>query len=370
MSTRESRRMRLLEISRGAQKLTQMVCSLFKARNFDGLVKDASSVTASAKKKLELETGRRINRGVARSRRLGAEEGEQFGSCSWRSCIHEEEVKKVIRESLLLNSYDDEKASSSRSLGSYLRSDEFSSSYREAEEAIRIKNSRPPQSKTATPNLIARLMGLEELPAREPAANSHETKPKRCDNAPERVTLRSIIEREKVSDALANGHRDKRLETDREAEFCSRAMEVTTTWRGGEEKEGLKAPMRILLMLEDEERLKEVGILKKKKEDKVELPSRMSRMHVSADCKQKLKMVDGRQSSDILSTHHRSRKVSAAPLPQAMTSAAISAEPPRRPAATASAMRSMESERSLAVNNSTNPAKKTTGVTRAQKVVE
>ncbi|KAG6517678.1 uncharacterized protein LOC122056015 [Zingiber officinale] len=317
MSTRKSSRMQLSEISQGAKRLTQMVCSLFKARNFvgrskrirDGLVKDASR----AKGKLETE------------RRLGVEDGEQFGSRSWRSCCHEEEVKKVIRESLLLSSCDDEKAYSSRSLGSYLMSDEFSSSYREAEEVLRIKNSRRPQSKAASPNLIARLMGLEELPATEPAADSAETKPKRCGNAPERVTLRSIIEREKAENHDGSGFSDS---------------------LGNELQESLK-DMTQLLEFEDEERPKEVAILKK--------PSRMSRMHVSADCKQKLKRVDGRLSSDILPTHHRSsRKVSAAPLPQAMRT-------------TATAKRGMESERSLAANSSTNPAKKTTGVTPAQK---
>lgn len=241
MSSTESGDMQLLEISRRARKLAQMINSLFRVQNFDGrnkripgglLLEDALSMTADAKEK-KLEMGRK----------LGAEEGEQFGSC-----CHEEEVKKVIRERLLLSSREDEKASSSRSLGSYIRSGEFGSSFRkeeEEEEAIKIKNlaknSRRPQGKNkmATPNLIARLMGLEELPAREAATAAAKIKPERespsvsRDGAPQRVTLLSIIEREKAAKHDGSGFSD--------AKFCAKAMQIPTWGPEEEEQEPLNS---------------------------------------------------------------------------------------------------------------------------------
>ncbi|KAG6498480.1 uncharacterized protein LOC121989818 [Zingiber officinale] len=258
MSSAESSDMQLLEISRRARKLAQMINSLFKVQNFDGrskrvpsgvLLEDSLSVTANAKEEEKVEVGRK----------LGAEEGEQFGSCSWRSCCHEEEeeVKKVIRESLLLSSREDDKASSSRSLRSYIRSGEFGSSFREEEEeeAIEIKNPeknlRRPQGKMATPNLTARLMGLEELPARETAtatataaaAAATKVKPERespsvsRDGALERVTLLSIIEREKAAKLDGSSFSD--------ANFCAIAMQKPTWGREEEEQEPLNSSSRL-----------------------------------------------------------------------------------------------------------------------------
>ncbi|KAG6502388.1 uncharacterized protein LOC121998776 [Zingiber officinale] len=251
--------MQLLEISRRARKLAQMINSLFKVQNFDGrskrvpsgvLLEDSLSVTANAKEEEE-----------KLGRKLGAEEGEQFGSCSWRSCCHEEEeVKKVIRESLLLSSREDDKASSSRSLRSYIRSGEFGSSFREEveeeeEEAIGIKNPeknlRRPQGKMAIPNLTARLMGLEELPARETAtataaaaaAATTKVKPERespsvsRDGALERVTLLSIIEREKAAKRDGSSFSD--------ANFCAIAMQKPTWGREEEEQEPLNSSSRL-----------------------------------------------------------------------------------------------------------------------------
>lgn len=237
MAFKENSDMQLLEISNRARKLTQMVSSWFKDASLvggskyinNGLLTDALQESLNMPvqflDKREVDRSRRVAIGDYSKRRF--QEDERFGSRSWRSC--NEELKKVIRESLLLSCLDDEKASSSRSLGSFITSG-LNSSYHEEETKRKTSISPSVQAvRMKAPNLIARLMGLEEIPvgASKPVTTRQncknlnsakekfdgevpeETTPVSIEPAtkPQRVTLRSIIEREKVEDLMERlGH--------------------------------------------------------------------------------------------------------------------------------------------------------------------
>lgn len=171
MAFGESGDVQLLEISGRARRLSYMVSSWFKVANLDGGSKNAGRGLPKTKDKAGfLGKGELVEGGgLQGSRRLAVPEEEKLcGSRSWRSCGAE--LKEVIRDSLygrslLLNSSDDEKASSSRSLGFHPRSGSNASRH---EEEVNTRNpitaSGQPM-KMKAPSLIARLMGLEQVPA-------------------------------------------------------------------------------------------------------------------------------------------------------------------------------------------------------------
>ncbi|XP_064998920.1 uncharacterized protein LOC103978371 [Musa acuminata AAA Group] len=171
MAFGESGDVQLLEISGRARRLSYVVSSWFKVANLDGGSKNAGRGLPKTKEKAGfLGKGELVEGGgLQGSRRLAVPEEEKLcGSRSWRSCGAE--LKEVIRDSLygrslLLNSSDDEKASSSRSLGFHPRSGSNASRH---EEEVNTRNpitaSGQPM-KMKAPSLIARLMGLEQVPA-------------------------------------------------------------------------------------------------------------------------------------------------------------------------------------------------------------
>ncbi|RWW28002.1 hypothetical protein GW17_00007542 [Ensete ventricosum] len=238
MAFGENGDVQLLEISRGARRLSYMVSSWFKVANLDGGSKNAGRGLPKTKEKAGF-----LGKGgeLQGSRRLAVQEEEKLcGSRSWRSCG--EELKEVIRDSLygrslLLNSSDDEKASSSRSLGFHQASG--SNASRRYEEEVNRRNPTTASGKPVkmkAPSLIARLMGLERVPAES-------IKRKQLVRAPEarRSTPQKI-------------ERSRRFDMDDEA---------TSSRRGGAKQEELGSCKTSGRRAAHESETKEVEILKK-----------------------------------------------------------------------------------------------------------
>ncbi|WOL11037.1 hypothetical protein Cni_G19798 [Canna indica] len=461
--------MHLLEISRPAHKLTDMIDSSRYVGN--DLLKESLQSTKmmmphmKERKRLEFFGQRelaerrliddiavdQLQRTTARNYRNKLQEDDKIlGSRSWRSC--NEELKKVIRESLLLNSSDDEKASSSRSLGSYIRSGfDFSNHEEEMMMMMMMKKKKTTTAsdqptKMKAPNLIARLMGLGEVPA-EAAKPTVKTKLRRenpnatrlrfhvempearrlvfleQDPKPERVTLQSIIEREKIERLMKRGHEQdfgdqsgssntsvneqcsKRFHRDEQAS-SAKAMQISAWEREREEEkedfnsrkystkesaQSAKIKHEEIINMNDRQRLehesgrKEARILKK---TKLEM-SKYSRMPTSScngqmqnEAAKTLKKIDESQKSGFSRLNLQSKKdvkASAASLSQAKKTATTSTEPQRRPDTAkrnvltkrgASQKSSMMTDKNLVVKKSSTHAieKKTTGVKPAQKM--
>ncbi|CAL9112991.1 unnamed protein product [Musa textilis] len=290
----ESGDVQLLEISGRARRLSYMVGSWFKVADLDGGSKNASRGLPKTKEKAGFsgEGGE-----LQGSTRLAALEEEKLcGSRSWRSCG--EELKEVIRDSiygrsLLLNSSEDEKASSSRSLGFHPRSGSNAARYEEGVDRRNPIAASGQPMKMKAPSLIARLMGLEQVPA-----DSIKRKQQQVGAAPE--ARRSMLQ---------NLERSRRFDMDDEA----------TSSRRGAKQEELGSRKTSGRRVAHESERKE-AVISKKTEARW---SKKSGMAAASAC-------DGRQKSGLDRKQAQSRrdaKTAAAPVDHAKKTRTASTEP-------------------------------------------
>ncbi|XP_008795068.2 uncharacterized protein LOC103710918 [Phoenix dactylifera] len=207
MAYQEDSELQLLHVSKGAQKLDRMIDSWSKAPNLDGRSKhfaedllrsaldlqeslvmleklqNASKIMARMNKKQKPEFIYEREQELEQensSETLGSKTFEGGGCHHWlqepwlsidgssRNLV--EELKQVIgdslcRQNLLSLSSDDKKASSSKTLGySQSKVANYKHSEQEVEAVGSIRASDQPKKPKAR-NLIAKLMGLEEVPS-------------------------------------------------------------------------------------------------------------------------------------------------------------------------------------------------------------
>ncbi|URD93448.1 hypothetical protein MUK42_01626 [Musa troglodytarum] len=295
----ESGDVQLLEISGRARRLSYMVGSWFKVADLDGGSKNASRGLPKTKEKAGFSgEGEFVEGGELQgSTRLAALEEEKLcGSRSWRSCG--EELKEVIRDSiygrsLLLNSSEDEKASSSRSLGFHPRSGSNAARYEEGVDRRNPIAASGQPMKMKAPSLIARLMGLEQVPA-----DSIKRKQQQVGAAPE--ARRSMLQ---------NLERSRRFDMDDEA----------TSSRRGAKQEELGSRKTSGRRVAHESERKE-AVISKKTEARW---SKKSGMAAASAC-------DGRQKSGLDRKQAQSRrdaKTAAAPVDRAKKTRTASTEP-------------------------------------------
>ncbi|URD87290.1 hypothetical protein MUK42_27858 [Musa troglodytarum] len=468
LPSRENSDVQLLEVSKPARKLSHMINTWFGVANLDGGSKCISNghlkdaLDAQESLKLQSRTTIPHQREFMEGAHIGHEskkphryavnsyssrlpEEKLCSSLSWRSCG--EEMKKVIRESLhgqnlLQISSDDEKTSSSRSLGVYFRS-ALGSSYHETEGGRKNSTAASEQPmKMKAPSLIARLMGLEEVPA-EAAETTRKEQIRENLNAPrpmfhvgmpgagrllvskqspkpERVTLHSIIEREKIerlakrgqeigcrnqsdsNDTSADERYGKRFHMDEEDPSAVKAMQLPER---GEQHELLASrppssheSIQATKVEHDEviaDRRRELAHESVRKEA---VSSKKSKVESSKKSKMPDSVCDGQQKKEA-KLHKRSfqgqkslldrttpqsrngLKAAAAPLSQAKKAAAASTEPNKRPASAKSiAMKAgatqqksmMKPQREMVSGNSTNAAaeKRTAAAKPARKMTK
>ncbi|RRT65457.1 hypothetical protein BHE74_00007603 [Ensete ventricosum] len=467
LPSRENSDVQLLEVSRPARKLSHMINTWFGVANLDGgskcfsngHLKDALDAQESLKlrsrktipHKGESMEGARIGHELENPRRYAVnsyssrlQEEKLCSSLSWRSCG--EEMKKVIRESLhgqnlLQISSDDEKTSSSRSLGVYVRS-ALGSSYHETEGGRKNFTAASEQpTKMKAPSLIARLMGLEEVPAeaaetirkegiREnlnaprsmfrvgmPEAGGRLLLPKHSPK-PERVTLQSIIEREKIerlaergqeigcrnqSDTSADERYSKGFHMDEEDSSTIKAMQLPER---GEQHELLasrppssqESTIQATKVEHDEvianrrrelaheSVRKEAVSLKKSKVEsskKSKMPASVCHGQQQKEAKLHKRSDQGQKSLSDRTTpqNRKGLRAAAAPLSQAKKATTASTEPNKRAASTKSiAVKAgatqqksmMKPQREMVSGNSTNAAaeKRTAAAKPARKMMK
>ncbi|CAL9201448.1 unnamed protein product [Musa hybrid cultivar] len=468
LPSRENSDVQLLEVSKPARKLSHMINTWFGVANLDGgskcigngHLKDALDAQESLKlqsrktipRQREFMEGAHIGHELEQPHRYAVnsyscrlQEEKLCSSLSWRSCG--EGMKKVIGEglhgqNLLQISSDDEKTSSSRSLGVYFRS-ALGSSYHETEGGRKNSTAASEQPvKMKAPSLIARLMGLEEVPAeaaqtirkeqiREnlnaPRSMFHVGKPEagrlllsKQSPKPERVTLRSIIEREKIerlvkrgqeigcrnqsdsNDTSADERYSKRLHMDEEDPSTVKAMQLPER---GEQHELLPSrppssqeSIQATKVVHDEviaNRRRELAHESVRKEA---VSSKKSKVESSKKSKLPASVCHGQQKKEA-NLHKRSYqgqrslldrttpqsrkglKTAAAPLSQAKKATTASTEPNKRPASAKSiAMKAgetqqksmMKPQREMVSGNSTNAAaeKRTAAAKPARKMTK
>ncbi|KAJ0989258.1 hypothetical protein J5N97_007614 [Dioscorea zingiberensis] len=167
--------LQLLRVSKGAHRLTEMIDSLSKAPNLDGQAHDVARELLRGAVDLQeslvmLGKLQDVSKQMVKSKKKnvaafdGEREARHSVDGSSRDCI--EELRRVIRDSfqrhnLLTQSSQDERALSSRSMRFNLETELKEKHHEERRDEFAANK------KVKAPNLIAKLMGLEEVPSEE-----------------------------------------------------------------------------------------------------------------------------------------------------------------------------------------------------------
>lgn len=229
--------LQLVRVSNDAHRLTEMIDSLFKSSKLDRRVKDVARELLRGAMDLQeslvmLGKLQDASKQLAKTTKnnVAAVDGERearrsVDGSSSRDCI--DELRRVIRDSfqkhnLLSRSPEDERALSSRSMRfnpeTELRD----------EHCERSRDGFGSNKKVKAPNLIAKLMGLEEVPLdetmsslkplRTPTFDDHMPKARKeqvMERSPDlqKKTLQDIIEKMQFKGILKNGQaEDFRIE--------------------------------------------------------------------------------------------------------------------------------------------------------------
>ncbi|XP_039123518.1 uncharacterized protein LOC120260143 [Dioscorea cayenensis subsp. rotundata] len=229
--------LQLVRVSNDAHRLTEMIDSLFKSSKLDRRVKDVARELLRGAMDLQeslvmLGKLQDASKQLAKTtkKNVAAVDGERearrsVDGSSSRDCI--DELRRVIRDSfqkhnLLSRSPEDERALSSRSMRfnpeTELRD----------EHCERSRDGFGSNKKVKAPNLIAKLMGLEEVPLdetmsslkplRTPTFDDHMPKARKeqvMERSPDlqKKTLQDIIEKMQFKGILKNGQaEDFRIE--------------------------------------------------------------------------------------------------------------------------------------------------------------